>query len=219
MIFTKQQSDLQHSINKMALPVFVVDQDDVGEFRVVALNRAHTKATGLQLQSVFGKTPQMILPNKVDADFLVSQYQSCLRRRKPIAYSTSLTYQDTIKDIQTILHPISLDGDAPTRLVGQVSITATVPKETVMGALGDQSVLGHSDVRAIEAIIDGIRGHQTICSKDLMLLSVLMKNRSLSLSEVARLVAKFDHAQRGRQTAIAEVGKAHLADLPQSASA
>lgn len=218
MIFTKQQSELQHSINKMALPVFVVDLGEDGEFRVIALNSAHTKATGLNLEAVIKKTPQMILPNKADAEFLTSRYQACVRRRRPIVYSTSLTYQDTIKEIQTILHPVSLDGSAPTRLVGQVAITETTPNDTVKGALGDQGILAKADIQAIEAILDDIRRRQTICSKDLMLLSVLMKNRSLSLSEVARLVENFDQAQRMKQLAVVKVGGGTPSDLSHPAN-
>ena len=114
MIFTRQQSDLQHSINKMSVPVFVVDQDDDGEFRVVALNAAHTKATGLRLEAVFRKTPQMILPDKAEADFLTSRYRACVQQQRPIVYSTRLTYHDEVKEIRTTLHPVSLDGQAPT---------------------------------------------------------------------------------------------------------
>lgn len=213
MIFTKQQGDLQHSINKMALPVFVVDQGEDGEFRVVALNIAHTRATGLNLEAVVKKTPQMILPDKADAAFLTSRYQTCIRQRKPIVYSTSLTYRNTTKEIRTILHPVSLDGRAPTRLVGQVAITETTPKDTIRGALGDQGALAKADIQAIEAILDDIRRRQTICSKDLMLLSVLMDNRSLCLSEVARLVGKFDQTQRRKQLAVFKVGEHALSDL------
>lgn len=207
MIFTKQQGDLQQSINRMAIPVFVVDRDAEGEFRVVALNAAHTSATGLQLDAVLAKTPEMILPDKADAEFLTDRYLACVRQGKPIVYSTCLTYGKVTKEIRTILHPVSLDGQAPTRLVGQVAITATMPTDTVRGALGDQGLLAKADIQAIEVILDDVRQRQTICSKDLMLLSVLMKNRSLSLSEVAGLVRDFDQSRNVQKLADIPVGQ------------
>ncbi len=178
MIFTKQQSDLQHAINKMAVPVFVVDQDDEGEFRVVALNTAHTKATGLRLEAVLRKTPQMILPDKADADFLVSRYQACVRQRRPIVYSTRLTYRDQVKEIRTTLHPVSLDGQAPTRLVGQVAVSDALPRDAVRRGPVNRTT---ADDQTVEAFLNDICRHQTISSKDLMVLGVLMNNRSLSM--------------------------------------
>lgn len=219
MIFTKQLQDLQHSINKMALPVFVVDLDEGGEFRLVALNTAHSRATGLDLEAVVRKTPQMILPKPADAEFLVSQYRACLAQRKPIVYSTRLTYRDTVKEIRTILHPVSLDGRAPTRLVGQVEITMSAPKTTVKGALGDQGVLAKADIQAIRAILDNIRDRRAVCSKDLMLLGVLTRNRSLTLSELAGFVANFDKSQRKPHMAEMPASQEGLADLPRVATA
>jgi len=112
MIFKKPKADLQHSIDKMGLPVFVIDQDRDGEFRLTALNRSHSKSTGLKLEAVADKTPQMILPKRKDADFLTNRYRTCMRERKPIIYSTRLTYSDEVKDIRTTLHPVSVDGHA-----------------------------------------------------------------------------------------------------------
>lgn len=219
MIFTKQQGDLQHSINKMAIPVFVVDHDEDGQFRLVALNKAHTLATGLELEAVVKKTPHMILPNKADAEFLVGRYQTCVQQRKPITYSTRMTYQDTVKEIQTVLHPIVLEGNAPTRLVGQVAITATLPKASVRGALGDKGATAQADIHAIEAIFDNIRLRQTISSKDLMVLSVLLNNRRLSMSEVARMVEDFDRCHGTPELADVGVGQGRLTSPPHAASA
>lgn len=178
MIFTKQQSDLQHAINKMAVPVFVVDQDDGGKFRVVALNAAHTKATGLRLEAVLGKTPQMILSDKAEADFLVGRYQACVRQRRPIVYSTRLTYCDEAREIRTTLHPVSLDGQAPTRLVGQVAVSAALPSDRMTAGPGNRTT---ADDQTVEAFLNDICRHKTISSKDLMMLGVLMNNRSLSM--------------------------------------
>lgn len=178
MIFTKQQSDLQHSINKMSVPVFVVDQDDDGEFRVVALNAAHTKATGLRLEAVLRKTPQMILPDKAEADFLTSRYQACVQQQRPVVYSTRLTYCDQAREIRTTLHPVSLDGQAPTRVVGQVAVSAAAPGDSVAAGPGIRATV---DDQTVEAFLNDICRHQTISSKDLMMLAVLMNNRSLSM--------------------------------------
>jgi hypothetical protein len=219
MIFTKQQGDLQHSINRMALPVFVVDQGVDGQFRVSALNAAHTKATGLQLDAVLSKTPDMILPNRKDAEFLINRYRTCIQLGKPIEYSTNLTYQDSIQRIRTTLHPVSLDGAAPTRLVGEVAVTALPTFGAENDVLGGQGVLAKADLQAIEAIFENIRSRQRVCSKDLMLLAVLMKNRSLSLSEVTRLVEDFDLKQKGPRSTEAKISQALLADLSRASMA
>lgn len=200
MIFTKQQGELQQSINSMALPVFVIDEYEGGEFRLVALNASHTKETGLTLEQNVDKTPQMILPKKADAEFLTSRYRTCITERKPIMYSRRLTYRDEIKEIRTTLHPVSLDGHAPTRLVGQVTVATTSIQSSAEAAIGG-GILAKADIQAIEAILDNIRRMQTICSNDLMMLGTLMNNRRLSLSEVARMVETYDRAKKAQQAA------------------
>lgn len=219
MIFTKQQGDLQHSINRMALPVFVVDQGGDGQFRVSALNTAHTKATGLQLDAVLSKTPEMILPRKTDAAFLIERYNACVQQRKPIVYTTNLTYRDVTQRIRTTLHPVSIDGNAPTRLVGEVAVTTAPDVDPAHHALGGHSVLEAADLQAIEAILNTIRSRQKICSKDLMLLAVLMKNRSLSLSEVTRLIHDFDLMPRMPEASEVKVSQNVLADLSRGSMA
>lgn len=196
MIFTKPKADLQESIDKMGLPVFVIDQDRDGAFRLTALNASHTRATGLRLEAVAEKTPEMILPKRQDAEFLSARYRTCITERKPIMYSTRLTYRDEVKDICTTLHPVSIDGHAPTRLVGEVAISvSSQPDATDDG----QGVLAQADIRAIETILDDIRRRQTISSHDMMMLGNLLRNRSLSLSEAVRLVESCDRRRRERR--------------------
>lgn len=220
MIFTKPRADLQQSIDKMGLPVFVIDQDKDGAFRLTALNRSHSLSTGLSLEAVANKTPEMILPKREDAEFLTGRYRVCVTERKPIMYSTRLTYRDDVKDIRTTLHPVSVDGQAPTRLVGEVTISVSMREHPPGAQFESQCVLARADIQAIEAILDNIRRCQTISSHDMMMLGNLTRNRSLSLSEVVRLVENFNRRRKAKlasETVEPAPDRGPLAELPATA--
>ena len=157
MFFVGRQRDLQQFINRMSLPVFVVDQDNDGEFRLVAANVAYAKATGLTSDGLLGKTPHMILPDEADAELFVSRYKACIRRRRPIAYSSEITYLDEPKAVDTILHPVSFDGGAPTRVVGQVTVTVAENVTTLDNAQVHHCPLNIPPDATISGAIDFVR--------------------------------------------------------------
>ncbi|MDG1969721.1 MAG: hypothetical protein P8I56_01895 [Paracoccaceae bacterium] len=217
MIFTKPQVDLQHSINRMELPVFVLDRGKEGEFHVVALNEAHTKESGLSLDAAIAKTPQMILQSRSEAEFLNSRYRTCITERRPVTYSTRLTFQDGAREIRSILHPISMDGSAPTRIVGEVAISPAPRARQMPGVSGDHGILAEADILAMEILLNKLRDKRTICSKDLMMLGTLRNNRNLSFAEAVCMVERYDHARKVRAAAISITpGRGPFAELSEA---
>ena len=196
MIFAGRQSDLHHSINRMTVPVFVADQDEDGAFWLVALNAAFAKATGLSPEAAIGRTPHAILPESADADFLVEQCRTCVARLKPISYSTNITFSRERQMVETVLHPVSLNGGAPRRLVGQVTVSKPWAKKGG-DACDCNGRLAKADAQSIEAVLDDIRRRRPIRSNDLMILSTLMSHCNLSPAEVARMVERGENGRMG----------------------
>ncbi|MEF8817848.1 MAG: PAS domain-containing protein [Salinibacter sp.] len=111
--------------------IFFVDvepTDSGPEFRFERLNPYHEAATGLDSDSVQGKTPREVLGPDLGAE-LEANYRRCVEARAPISYQEELEMPAGTRTWQTKLAPVTVDG-AVTRIVGIArDVTTQVRRE------------------------------------------------------------------------------------------
>ena len=94
-----------------------VEEEEAGmEFRFERLNPYHEAATGLDSESVRGKTPREVLGPDLGAE-LEANYHRCVEAGEPISYQEELDMPAGTQIWQTKLAPVIVD-DAVTRIVG-----------------------------------------------------------------------------------------------------
>ncbi len=106
-----------------------VEQGPAGpEFRFERLNPYHEAATGLDSESVRGKTPREVLGPDLGTE-LEANYRRCMEAREPISYQEELDMPAGTRTWQTKLAPVIVD-DTVTRIVGIArDVTAQVHRE------------------------------------------------------------------------------------------
>ncbi|WP_103027819.1 PAS domain-containing protein [Salinibacter altiplanensis] len=106
-----------------------VEQSDSGpEFRFERLNPYHEATTGLDSESVQGKTPREVLGPDLGAE-LEANYCRCVEAGEPISYQEELEMPAGARIWQTNLAPVTVDGTV-SRIVGIArDVTAQVHRE------------------------------------------------------------------------------------------
>ncbi|MCS4193948.1 PAS domain S-box-containing protein [Salinibacter ruber] len=106
-----------------------VEEEESGtEFRFERLNPYHEAATGLDSESVRGKTPREVLGPDLGAE-LEANYHRCVEAGAPISYQEELDMPAGPRIWQTKLAPVVVDGTV-TRIVGIArDVTAQVHRE------------------------------------------------------------------------------------------
>ncbi len=113
-----EPQSLKASIDLISVPVFVVDLEQDGEFRVIALNAAHTRITGLTNAFARGRTPAELLSKPAEAKAVMKHYKDCLSSNLPNSYREVLTIDGTAMTFDTTLHPLACGNGRPDRIVG-----------------------------------------------------------------------------------------------------
>lgn len=85
-------------------------------FEFERLSPSYEKKTGLTTQQVRGKTPREVFGEERGAE-LEANYHRCVRASEPISYQEELNIADDARFWQTILAPVSTEGEI-TRLIG-----------------------------------------------------------------------------------------------------
>ena len=111
--------------------IFFVDveaKESGVEFRFERLNPYHEAATGLDSESVRGRTPREVLGPDLGAE-LEANYHRCVEAGAPISYQEELDMPAGSRIWQTKLAPVVVD-DTVTRIVGiSRDVTAQVHRE------------------------------------------------------------------------------------------
>ena len=85
--------------------IFLVRVEPDGDFRFVASNPSHERATGIPRAVLAGATPQEVLSEE-NARQVVAQYQRCLEAGQPIRYRETLDLPAGRSEWRTTLTPI-----------------------------------------------------------------------------------------------------------------
>lgn len=100
----------------LAVPIFILDVDDDGTIRFRKNNLEHERRTGLDSNSVVGKTPHDFLPPRT-ADTILKNYQTCVDRREEYRYEEHLILASEEQWWETTLSPV-FDNDRVIGIVG-----------------------------------------------------------------------------------------------------
>lgn len=109
---------LKAGIDMISVPVFVADLQADGDFKIVAINAAHSRITGISSVAAAGKTPLDLLCRQEEADAVMKHYRDCLEMNQPSSYREVLTLDGTQMTFDTTLHPVMRNGDTPDRVIG-----------------------------------------------------------------------------------------------------
>ena len=111
--------------------IFFINVESAGSehvFRFERLNRAYEEQTGITTEEVRGKTPTDVFGEDLGGD-LRENYRECVQTRTPLSYEEEVPVETGARFWQTILSPISTDGEV-TQIIGITrNITERVRQE------------------------------------------------------------------------------------------
>ena len=111
--------------------IFFINVESAGSehvFRFERLNRAYEEQTGITTEEVRGKTPTDVFGEDLGGD-LRENYRECVQTRAPLSYEEEVPVETGARFWQTILSPISTDGEV-TQIIGITrNITERVRRE------------------------------------------------------------------------------------------
>ncbi len=98
-------------------PVFVVQVDHGGGFRMLSLNRSHEEASGLSHVRMSGRPLNEVLPSEV-VEQVTGHYQQCVERRDRYVYEELLVLPSGRRWWKTVLTPVLDEVGQVCRLLG-----------------------------------------------------------------------------------------------------
>ena len=111
--------------------IFFINVESAGSehvFRFERLNRAYEEQTGITTEEVRGKTPTDVFGEDLGGD-LRENYRECVQTRTSLSYEEEVPVETGARFWQTILSPISTDGEV-TQIIGITrNITERVRRE------------------------------------------------------------------------------------------
>ncbi|MGM0718637.1 MAG: PAS domain S-box protein [Halobacteriota archaeon] len=116
-------------------------------FRFERLNRAYEEQTGITTKEVTGKTPADVFGEDLGAD-LHANYRRCVQAHDPISYEEEVPVETGARFWQTVLTPVTTNGEV-TQIVGITrNITERVKQERQLQSQKEQldefaSVVSH----------------------------------------------------------------------------
>ncbi len=96
--------------------MFLVAVEEEGGFRFIRTNKAHQRATGLELKTVRGKTPLELLGEEAGAQ-VSANYQRCVDAGAPLSYEEELVLPGGTRVWHTTLTPV-YEEERITSIVG-----------------------------------------------------------------------------------------------------
>lgn len=118
MFYDSTPDGLKDALDKIAVPLFAIDWFGGQDFRIVAINEAHTEISGVRHADALGTTPHDVLDSAVEADAVIANYEKSVTTGLPTSYREILTFQGVPVTFDTTLSPLSLEGQSRQRLIG-----------------------------------------------------------------------------------------------------
>lgn len=115
-------------LNKLAVPIFVLDVEDEKVFRFNCINETHEKISGMRSADIAGKTPDELLPPRM-AWQLNSNYARCIEKRAEHTYEEFLALPTGEKWWLTTLTPILDDAG---KIVQIVAVAADITERKLL---------------------------------------------------------------------------------------
>ncbi|SFP69711.1 PAS domain S-box-containing protein [Tranquillimonas alkanivorans] len=117
MMPTESADALRRSLGVFSSPMFAVERDPAkGEFRVICVNDAYERATGLDGKALAGRRPHDLLPEP-QAQELCTRYAACLADNRPLRYRETLDLPQGRSRWDTTIQPVERT-DGTTLIVG-----------------------------------------------------------------------------------------------------
>lgn len=178
---------LQSQIDLISVPVFVADECADGDFRIVAINLAHARVTGLDQRKVQGRTPLEILNDPESAGRVVRHYKDCVETDRPVSYREILTFRGVPMVFDTTLHKIPLAASGRFRVVGTaLNIEAA---DSVGNDIDFYVALARNSLMTIEMMMSATKSGHAPSISEREATRILCTKALLSLDE-ATAVAK-----------------------------
>lgn len=160
-------------LNRLAVPIFILDVDGEDRFRFTFLNKAHEKSTGLRLADIAGKTPEEIWAPRM-AEQLNSNFRKCLKRCDDYTYEEFLSLPSGEKWWQTTLSPVLDDNGKVVQIYG-VAADITERKLLELDQAKRQSELFHrSELLTTYTKTAAHDLRSPLCQLDLLLQMILI---------------------------------------------
>ena len=117
MFDTPDLNSLRHELDAFAVPMFAAERRHRGDcFRLLCLNEAHERETGMRSADVSGRTLRDVLPEDEGAA-VEDRYTQCAERRRLSRYREQLTINGKPTIWETTLQPVIMP-DTRARVIG-----------------------------------------------------------------------------------------------------
>ncbi|MGR3491371.1 MAG: hypothetical protein ACU0DW_04880 [Shimia sp.] len=122
MFDTAPADALKSQVDRFEVPTFIAERDDAKDpYRILALNTAHERVSGMRHPGGDGIALNAILP-EAQARAVTTRYASCTTKKMTQNYSEKLSMPSGVCTWNTTLHPIVCD-DGRERLIGLSVLT------------------------------------------------------------------------------------------------
>lgn len=194
MPFTHRTALLQHQIDLISVPVFVVDECEDDQFRIAAINSAYATLTGLEKKSVHGRTLFDLIGNAVSANGVVGHYRHCLANEGPVSYRETIAFGREPMTFDTTLQKIVLPGGERHRIVG-----TAIRLEQEAGVATDIDFylsLARNSLTTIEMLMNAGQDSRNLSVAEREATQILSRKALLSLDDIERAASKITTSDR-----------------------
>jgi PAS domain S-box-containing protein len=148
--YQKLAEEYQTLLESVKDNIFFITVESAGSecvFRFERLNQAYEERTGITTDEVRGKTPTEVFGEDLGAQ-LRANYRQCVNAREPISYEEEVPVETGARFWQTVLTPVSINGEV-TQIIGITrNITERVKQERQLRSQNEQldefvSVVSH----------------------------------------------------------------------------
>lgn len=128
-MFTLEDHDaLSKMLDQYPVPMFAAERSGPSvPFRLICVNAAHTRSTGLETEQIAGKRPLDIL-SAAEGRAVEARYDTCANFGEVINYQEELHLNGHLTKWQTTLMPVTLHSGAD-RVIG-TALTLGLPANT-----------------------------------------------------------------------------------------
>lgn len=198
MAFQQHSSFLQHQIDLIAVPVFVADECDDGEFRIAAINNAHARLTGLDKCGVQGRTPHELLEDPVSAGEVVGHYRHCIANDGPISYRECIVFGGSPMVFDTTLQKIARPASGRHRIVGTAVRVEDMP--SVASDIEFHVSMARNSLTTLEMLMGASASGRSLSVSEREATQILCRKALLSLDELDKATSQLVRKDRTEQT-------------------